>query len=151
MVVQVLAGVGLRAHGDLRSLTTECEVYCELKVGAYTGRTQTMHGGSPEWQEEVWMPGVLARPGKATHARHRTTHSHIPPTCTGTCTCTARWHAHVAHGHGGAPRCSPRQRHPLNILGGSRAGAGVLGTPTFIPQNDPLAALIILNTDMWGL
>ena len=28
--------------------------------------------------------------------------------------------------------------------------AGVPGTPTYIPQNDPLIALIILNRHMWG-
>ena len=32
--------------------------------------------------------------------------------------------------------------------GGSQDG--VLGTPTYIPQNDPLVALIILNTNIWG-
>ena len=33
-------------------------------------------------------------------------------------------------------------------VGGSRAG--VPGTPPHIPQNDPLVALIIWNTHMWG-
>ena len=32
--------------------------------------------------------------------------------------------------------------------GGSRAG--VPGTLTYTPQNDPLVALIILNTHLWG-
>ena len=55
----------------------------------------------------------------------------------------------------GVPRCSPRQRHPLNILtpgkgGGGGAQACVPGDLTYIPQNDPLVALIILNTHMWG-
>ena len=37
------------------------------------------------------------------------------------------------------------------FLGGLGGPPGrVLGTPTFIPQKDPLVALVILNTHMWG-
>ena len=35
-------------------------------------------------------------------------------------------------------------------MGGEGAQWGVTGTPTYIPQNDPLVALIILNTHRWG-
>ena len=54
---------------------------------------------------------------------------------------------------------------PLSIVHGGRSGVlggggfgvapwglwGVTGTPKYMPQNDPLVALIILNTLMWGL
>ena len=60
-----------------------------------------------------------------------------------------------------ALRRSPRHRHPpgqsgpLKGRGAERGGgmgsrAEVPGTPTYIPQNDPLVALIIWNTHMWG-
>ena len=29
-------------------------------------------------------------------------------------------------------------------------GGGIPGTQTYVPQNDPLVTLIILNTHMWG-
>ena len=35
------------------------------------------------------------------------------------------------------------------VVGGAQWG-GVPGTPTYVPQNDPLVALIISNTHMWG-
>ena len=37
-------------------------------------------------------------------------------------------------------------------LGGGGGGSqdGVPGTPTYIPQKDPLVPLIILNTHLWG-
>ena len=42
---------------------------------------------------------------------------------------------------------------PLNflgpVLGGGGGLGGVPGTPTHIPQNDPLVALVILNTHVW--
>ena len=39
----------------------------------------------------------------------------------------------------------------LGVLlgGGGGGGGGVPGTPTYMPQNDHLVALIILNTYMW--
>ena len=40
---------------------------------------------------------------------------------------------------------------PLKGGLGAGRGGGVPGTPTYIPHNDPLLALIILNTHMWGL
>ena len=39
---------------------------------------------------------------------------------------------------------------PKRCVWGGGSRAGVPGTPTYIPENDPLIALIILNTDMWG-
>ena len=63
----------------------------------------------------------------------------------------------------GAAWLRPDTKTPPNLLGpvggggwvgflGSSGGrrAGVPGTPTYIPQNDPLIALVILNTHMWG-
>ena len=53
----------------------------------------------------------------------------------------------------GGAQVQSRHQHPLNILTPKRGGgsqAGVAGTPTYIPQNDPLVALITLNKDTWG-
>ena len=65
--------------------------------------------------------------------------------------------------HGGRSDSNLTPTPPLNFLGlgggGGEGGSlgelgaasgGVPGTPTYIPQNDPLVALIISNTHMWG-
>ena len=68
----------------------------------------------------------------------------------------------VSHwGGGGTLILTPT---PLNFLGprgwgeggwgpwgGLGRPVGVTGTPTYVPQNDPFVALIILNTHMWAL
>ena len=64
-------------------------------------------------------------------------------------------------GGGGASGSDPDTNPPpppstiWDLLGGvprgMGLGAGVPGTPTYIPQNDTLVALILLNTRMWRL
>ena len=76
---------------------------------------------------------------------------------------------HICCRHGGRSNSNPDPYPPLNFLGpvegGVGRGGGVLrgvggaqwggggvpGTPTNIPQNDPLVALIISNTHMSGV
>ena len=55
---------------------------------------------------------------------------------------------HLRPKHGGHSGADPDTNTIPNLLGPPRAA--VPSTPTYIPQNDPLAALIILNTHMWG-
>ena len=47
--------------------------------------------------------------------------------------------------------CTQYMVHTHIPLGGGAPVGGFLGTPPYIPQNDPLVALIILNTHMWIL
>ena len=52
----------------------------------------------------------------------------------------------------GGAQVQPLTPTPLKHFGLLRGGGGAWGSQvTYMPQNDPLVALTILNTHMWGL